>query len=278
MTHAAWFVSLQRGDGPPITTREEDQWPQTKQAEATIGCLLCRDSGLCGPAGPMAQKPRARATLVPAGSDSSSTVTSLQSSTTDTSVCSQLPCDTVSIRSGNNPALRLRAAGHLGGFSGLGWVHCLKPIPPSLRCPIPQHSARQGHQPQDQLAELQGCPGTTSLLQEHQVLEESQEEGPAWGTAARVRSQIWREAPHANGDPRSAPVPQAPALLCSPWGAGNPAQCSTGGHRPHTFPSLVLFNLFVQVQGQQTLSLLHPCCPGPHSLMLSQSSQLRRNE
>lgn len=144
MTHAAWFVSLQRGDGPPITTREEDQWPQTKQAEATIGCLLCRDSGLCGPAGPMAQKPRARATLVPAGSDSSSTVTSLQSSTTDTSVCSQLPCDTVSVRSGNNPALRLRAAGHLGGFSPwvrLGALFEAHSTKPEMPHPTAQRSA-----------------------------------------------------------------------------------------------------------------------------------------
>lgn len=38
--------------------------------------------------------------------------------------------------------------------------------------------AQQGHLPQNQLAELQGCPGTAPLLQEHQVFEQSQEESP----------------------------------------------------------------------------------------------------
>lgn len=148
MTRAAPSVSLQRGDSPPVSTWEEDRWPQIKQAETTVGCLLCRDPGLCGPAGPMDQQPRAKATPVAAGS-ASSTVTSLQSNTTDTSVCSQLPCDTVSVRSGNNPALSLGAAGHLRGLCPprLGWVRCLKLIPPSLRCPIPQHSPQWGHQP-----------------------------------------------------------------------------------------------------------------------------------
>lgn len=69
-----------------------------------------------------------------------------------------------------------------------------------MPCLIPQGtgcSPWQRHLPQNQLAELQGCPGTASLLQEHQVLEESQEESPVWGTATGFRSQIWREAPRA---------------------------------------------------------------------------------
>lgn len=51
-----------------------------------------------------------------------------------------------------------------------------------------------GHLPQNQLAELQSCPGTAPLLQEHQVFEESQEESPVWRAEMGFRSQTRRAA------------------------------------------------------------------------------------
>jgi len=93
---------------------------------------------------------------------------------------------------------------------------------PHLIPPGTGHSPRRRHLPQNQLAELQGCPGTTSLLQEHQVLEESQKESPAWGTGTGFRSQIWREAPCAtHGQPQLLfPEPQR---CCAARGTRGPS-------------------------------------------------------
>lgn len=96
-----------------------------------------------------------------------------------------------------------------------------------------------GHLPQNQLAELQSCPGTTPLLQEHQVFEESQEESPVWRAEMGFRSQT-RRAAH----------------FIQEWGL----QISLNLHCVLFFIYLLLFltlATFVQAKGQQTHSPFH---------------------
>lgn len=102
-----------------------------------------------------------------------------------------------------------------------------------------------GHLPQNQLAELQSCPGTAPLLQEHQVFEESQEESPVWRAEMGFRSQTGRAA-----------------HFIQEWGL----QISLNLHCVLFFIYLLFFltlATFVQAKGQQTHSPFHlhsPLC------------------
>lgn len=145
----------------------------------------------------------------------------------------------------NKPLLRLGTVSYLLQFFlsslGIRGLHTLLKAYSlwAPRLPAVGEGAKpcMGHLPQNQLAELQSCPGTAPLLQEHQVFEESQEESPVWRAEMGFRNQTGRAA-----------------RFIQEWGL----QISPNLHCDLFF-IYYFFTLatFVQAKGQQTHSPFH---------------------
>jgi len=239
-------ASPQRADGPPATIREEDPWPQTQQAEATVAHLLRRLRALWT-SQDRSPAVESKAHLGPICSSSSSAIASLQSSTTDKSTCSKLTCDTASTRSGNRPSPSLGAVVHLWGFcpTRVRFSALSKRVLPSLSCPTSSHQERgtalgAGTYLRISLQNSRAVRGQPLFSRNIRCLKRARKK------ALRGEREQVLEARF--GEKHLVPPTVSPSssslslsTAVQQGGPGDPARCCTGCHRPATFPCFFAF-------------------------------------